>query len=83
MVVVQTRDMDIDMHRQTRAQTARQTCRDPPVNIFSVFSFSAWGEALFLMLQTVAIGFLIMHFGGNTVKGKTHTHLPDVRTDVH
>uniref|UniRef100_A0A8C7V7I9 Mannose-P-dolichol utilization defect 1 protein homolog n=1 Tax=Oncorhynchus mykiss TaxID=8022 RepID=A0A8C7V7I9_ONCMY len=24
---------------------------------------------LFLMLQTVAIGFLIMHYGGNTVKG--------------
>nr|XP_046176432.1 mannose-P-dolichol utilization defect 1 protein-like [Oncorhynchus gorbuscha] len=37
--------------------------------VFSVFFFSAWGEALFLMLQTVAIGFLIMHYGGNTVKG--------------
>ncbi|CDQ88717.1 unnamed protein product [Oncorhynchus mykiss] len=46
-------------------------------SIANSFPFSAWGEALFLMLQTVAIGFLIMHYGGNTVKGKTHTHLPD------
>ncbi|KAM6949055.1 mannose-P-dolichol utilization defect 1b [Aplochiton taeniatus] len=33
------------------------------------FPFSAWGEALFLMLQTVAIGFLIQHYGGKTFKG--------------
>ncbi|XP_036404401.1 mannose-P-dolichol utilization defect 1b [Megalops cyprinoides] len=33
------------------------------------FPFSAWGEALFLMLQTVAIGFLIQHYGGNTIRG--------------
>ncbi|KAJ8416820.1 hypothetical protein AAFF_G00326980 [Aldrovandia affinis] len=33
------------------------------------FPFSAWGEALFLMLQTVAIGFLIQHYRGNTVIG--------------
>ncbi|XP_028847636.1 mannose-P-dolichol utilization defect 1b [Denticeps clupeoides] len=33
------------------------------------FPFSAWGEALFLMLQTVAIGFLIQHYGGRTLKG--------------
>ncbi|XP_035609384.1 mannose-P-dolichol utilization defect 1 protein-like isoform X1 [Oncorhynchus keta] len=38
-------------------------------SIANSFPFSAWGEALFLMLQTVAIGFLIMHYGGNTVKG--------------
>nr|XP_008175524.1 mannose-P-dolichol utilization defect 1 protein [Chrysemys picta bellii] len=30
---------------------------------------SAWGEALFLMLQTVAIGFLALHFGGRTAQG--------------
>lgn len=33
------------------------------------FPFSAWGEALFLMLQTVAIGFLVLHFGGRTAQG--------------
>ncbi|XP_026517787.1 mannose-P-dolichol utilization defect 1 protein-like, partial [Terrapene carolina triunguis] len=33
------------------------------------FPFSAWGEALFLMLQTVAIGFLALHFGGRTAQG--------------
>ncbi|KAL2079735.1 hypothetical protein ACEWY4_025479 [Coilia grayii] len=33
------------------------------------FPFSAWGEALFLMLQTVAIGYLIQHYGGKTFKG--------------
>nr|XP_048689877.1 mannose-P-dolichol utilization defect 1 protein isoform X1 [Caretta caretta] len=29
----------------------------------------AWGEALFLMLQTVTIGFLTQHFGGRTAQG--------------
>lgn len=33
-------------------------------------SFSAWGEALFLMLQTVTIGFLIQHYGGKTSRGE-------------
>ncbi|XP_068785342.1 mannose-P-dolichol utilization defect 1 protein isoform X2 [Struthio camelus] len=33
------------------------------------FPFSAWGEALFLTLQTVAIGFLIQHFRGRTGRG--------------
>ncbi|XP_038242133.1 mannose-P-dolichol utilization defect 1 protein isoform X4 [Dermochelys coriacea] len=33
------------------------------------FPFSAWGEALFLMLQTVTIGFLAQHFGGRTAQG--------------
>ncbi|XP_060635820.2 mannose-P-dolichol utilization defect 1 protein [Anolis sagrei] len=33
------------------------------------FPFSAWGEALFLMVQTVAIGFLVQHFGGHTGRG--------------
>ncbi|KAL4631493.1 mannose-P-dolichol utilization defect 1 protein-like [Arapaima gigas] len=33
------------------------------------FPFSAWGEALFLMLQNVAIGFLIQHYKGNTFPG--------------
>uniref|UniRef100_A0A1A8RV58 Mannose-P-dolichol utilization defect 1b n=1 Tax=Nothobranchius rachovii TaxID=451742 RepID=A0A1A8RV58_9TELE len=30
---------------------------------------SAWGEALFLMLQTVTIAFLIQHYGGRTSRG--------------
>lgn len=38
-------------------------------SIANNFPFSAWGEALFLMLQTVAIGFLIQHYGGRTAKG--------------
>ncbi|KAG9274247.1 mannose-P-dolichol utilization defect 1 protein [Astyanax mexicanus] len=38
-------------------------------SIANNFPFSAWGEALFLMLQTVAIGFLIQHYSGSTVKG--------------
>ncbi|KAJ7313275.1 hypothetical protein JRQ81_004560 [Phrynocephalus forsythii] len=33
------------------------------------FPFSAWGEALFLMVQTVTIGFLVQHFGGHTGRG--------------
>ncbi|XP_008291142.1 mannose-P-dolichol utilization defect 1b [Stegastes partitus] len=38
-------------------------------SIANKFPFSAWGEALFLMLQTVTIGFLIQHYGGRTSKG--------------
>ncbi|XP_074479900.1 mannose-P-dolichol utilization defect 1b [Sebastes fasciatus] len=37
--------------------------------IVNEFPFSAWGEALFLMLQTVIIGFLIQHYGGKTSRG--------------
>ncbi|MBN3301636.1 MPU1 protein, partial [Amia calva] len=33
------------------------------------FPFSAWGEALFLMIQTVAIGFLIQHYRGSSLRG--------------
>ncbi|XP_067880104.1 mannose-P-dolichol utilization defect 1b [Heterodontus francisci] len=33
------------------------------------FPFSSWGEALFLMLQTLMIGFLIQHYGGRPQKG--------------
>ncbi|CAG5929654.1 unnamed protein product [Menidia menidia] len=33
------------------------------------FPFSAWGEALFLMLQTLAIGFLIQQYGGRLGRG--------------
>ncbi|XP_077401266.1 mannose-P-dolichol utilization defect 1 protein-like isoform X3 [Vanacampus margaritifer] len=33
------------------------------------FPFSAWGEALFVMLQTVTVGFLIQHYGGRTRRG--------------
>ncbi|XP_065273012.1 mannose-P-dolichol utilization defect 1 protein isoform X3 [Emys orbicularis] len=38
------------------------------------FPFSAWGEALFLMLQTVAIGFLALHFGGRTAQATPGGH---------
>ncbi|KAL8177028.1 UNVERIFIED_CONTAM: Mannose-P-dolichol utilization defect 1 protein [Gekko kuhli] len=38
-------------------------------SIANGFPFSSWGEALFLMLQTVAIGFLVQHFGGRTGRG--------------
>ncbi|KAM9833924.1 mannose-P-dolichol utilization defect 1 protein-like isoform 2-T2 [Syngnathus typhle] len=33
------------------------------------FPFSAWGEALFVMLQTVVIGFLIQYYSGRTGRG--------------
>ncbi|XP_029944261.1 mannose-P-dolichol utilization defect 1b [Salarias fasciatus] len=33
------------------------------------FPFSSWGEALFLALQTVSIGFLVQHYGGRTGRG--------------
>ncbi|XP_041094303.1 mannose-P-dolichol utilization defect 1b [Polyodon spathula] len=38
-------------------------------SIANSFPFSAWGEALFLMLQTVGIGFLIQHYRGNSLQG--------------
>lgn len=38
-------------------------------SILHSFPFSAWGEALFLMLQTLAIGFLILHYNQRTVTG--------------
>ncbi|XP_031468106.1 mannose-P-dolichol utilization defect 1 protein [Phasianus colchicus] len=40
------------------------------------FPFSAWGEALFLLLQTLAIGFLILHYGGRTAGGERPTSAP-------
>ncbi|XP_051900754.1 mannose-P-dolichol utilization defect 1b [Pristis pectinata] len=33
------------------------------------FPFSSWGEALFLMLQTLTIGFLIQYYAGRTHQG--------------
>ncbi|KAI1903335.1 hypothetical protein AGOR_G00026140 [Albula goreensis] len=33
------------------------------------FPIGAWGETLFIVIQTLTIGFLIQHFGGNTIKG--------------
>ncbi|XP_063305885.1 mannose-P-dolichol utilization defect 1 protein [Pelobates fuscus] len=33
------------------------------------FNFSAWGEVLFLIIQTLIIGFLIQHLGGRTAWG--------------
>ncbi|XP_003466300.1 mannose-P-dolichol utilization defect 1 protein isoform X2 [Cavia porcellus] len=38
-------------------------------SVANSFLFSSWGEALFLMLQTITICFLIMHFRGQTGKG--------------
>ncbi|XP_038587510.1 mannose-P-dolichol utilization defect 1b [Micropterus salmoides] len=38
-------------------------------SIANKFPFSAWGEALFLMMQTVTIGFLIQHYGGRSSRG--------------
>uniref|UniRef100_A0A3Q3X8A9 Mannose-P-dolichol utilization defect 1 protein homolog n=1 Tax=Mola mola TaxID=94237 RepID=A0A3Q3X8A9_MOLML len=38
-------------------------------SIAKKFPFSAWGEVLFLMLQTVTIGFLIQHYRGKTSRG--------------
>ncbi|KAG7218414.1 hypothetical protein INR49_020395 [Caranx melampygus] len=38
-------------------------------SIANKFPLGAWGEALFLMLQTVTIGFLIQHYGGRTGRG--------------
>ncbi|XP_003791189.1 mannose-P-dolichol utilization defect 1 protein [Otolemur garnettii] len=38
-------------------------------SITNNFPFSSWGEALFLMLQTITICFLIMHYRAQTVKG--------------
>uniref|UniRef100_A0A3Q0SS62 Solute carrier family 66 member 3 n=1 Tax=Amphilophus citrinellus TaxID=61819 RepID=A0A3Q0SS62_AMPCI len=38
-------------------------------SIANNFPFSSWGEALFLMLQTVTIGFLIQHYGKRTSRG--------------
>ncbi|XP_070849254.1 mannose-P-dolichol utilization defect 1b [Chaetodon trifascialis] len=38
-------------------------------SIINKFPFSAWGEALFLMLQTVTIGVLIQHYRGRTSRG--------------
>lgn len=38
-------------------------------SILHRFPFSAWGEALFLMLQTLAIGFLILHYNQKTGRG--------------
>uniref|UniRef100_A0A2K6GJ91 Mannose-P-dolichol utilization defect 1 n=1 Tax=Propithecus coquereli TaxID=379532 RepID=A0A2K6GJ91_PROCO len=38
-------------------------------SITNKFPFSSWGEALFLMLQTITICFLVMHYRGQTVKG--------------
>ncbi|XP_053199282.1 mannose-P-dolichol utilization defect 1b [Scomber japonicus] len=38
-------------------------------SIANKFPFSSWGEALFLMLQTVTIGFLMQHYRGKTSTG--------------
>ncbi|XP_002718843.2 mannose-P-dolichol utilization defect 1 protein isoform X2 [Oryctolagus cuniculus] len=38
-------------------------------SITNSFPFSSWGEALFLMLQTLTICFLVMHYRGHTAKG--------------
>ncbi|KAJ8384392.1 hypothetical protein AAFF_G00205250 [Aldrovandia affinis] len=33
------------------------------------FPVGAWGDTVFIVIQTLAIGFLIQHFGGNTTRG--------------
>ncbi|XP_022380367.1 mannose-P-dolichol utilization defect 1 protein isoform X2 [Enhydra lutris kenyoni] len=38
-------------------------------SITNNFPFSSWGEALFLMLQTVTICFLVLHYRGQTMQG--------------
>nr|XP_033781464.1 mannose-P-dolichol utilization defect 1 protein [Geotrypetes seraphini] len=38
-------------------------------SIANSFPFSSWGEALFLMLQTITIAFLIQHYLGQTLRG--------------
>ncbi|XP_031953581.1 mannose-P-dolichol utilization defect 1 protein isoform X2 [Corvus moneduloides] len=38
------------------------------------FPFSAWGEALFLLLQTLTLLFLILHFGGRTGRAAADRH---------
>ncbi|XP_066120246.1 mannose-P-dolichol utilization defect 1 protein isoform X2 [Saccopteryx bilineata] len=38
-------------------------------SILNHFPFSSWGEALFLMLQTVTICFLVLHYRGQNGKG--------------
>ncbi|XP_062072486.1 mannose-P-dolichol utilization defect 1 protein isoform X2 [Lepus europaeus] len=38
-------------------------------SITNSFPFSSWGEALFLMLQTLTICFLVLHYRGHTAKG--------------
>ncbi|XP_045231364.1 mannose-P-dolichol utilization defect 1 protein isoform X1 [Macaca fascicularis] len=43
-------------------------------SITNNFPFSSWGEALFLMLQTITICFLVMHYRGQTVKASPGSH---------
>ena len=50
---------------------------------FAECYLSAWGEALFLTLQTVTIGFLILHYGGRTSKGNTICTLQQHRGSYH
>ncbi|XP_055114095.1 mannose-P-dolichol utilization defect 1 protein isoform X2 [Symphalangus syndactylus] len=43
-------------------------------SITNSFPFSSWGEALFLMLQTITICFLVMHYRGQTMKASPGSH---------
>uniref|UniRef100_A0ABI0P3M7 Mannose-P-dolichol utilization defect 1 n=1 Tax=Bos taurus TaxID=9913 RepID=A0ABI0P3M7_BOVIN len=43
-------------------------------SITNNFPFSSWGEALFLMLQTITIAFLVLHYRGQTVKAAPGSH---------
>jgi len=40
-------------------------------SVANTFPFSAWGESLFMALQTLIIAFLICSYGGQTAKGVT------------
>ncbi|XP_057571540.1 mannose-P-dolichol utilization defect 1 protein isoform X2 [Hippopotamus amphibius kiboko] len=43
-------------------------------SITNNFPFSSWGEALFLMLQTITIAFLVLHYRQETVKAAPGSH---------
>ncbi|XP_055432624.1 mannose-P-dolichol utilization defect 1 protein isoform X2 [Bubalus kerabau] len=43
-------------------------------SITNNFPFSSWGEALFLILQTITIAFLVLHYRGQTVKAAPGSH---------
>ncbi|XP_019520403.1 PREDICTED: mannose-P-dolichol utilization defect 1 protein isoform X4 [Hipposideros armiger] len=49
-------------------------------SIVNNFPFSSWGEALFLMLQTVTICFLVLLYRGQTVKAAPGSHQLPQRT---
>ncbi|XP_059006461.1 mannose-P-dolichol utilization defect 1 protein isoform X1 [Mustela lutreola] len=49
-------------------------------SITNNFPFSSWGEALFLMFQTITICFLVLHYRGQTVQAAPGCHQLPERT---